>query len=143
MGIRLDQLTASPELFYDFSGELVVPTSHIRLPLMVRDLDCQATMMTDFLIINCPSAYNVVMGRPAMNELNLVVSIRALVIKFSTPNGNGCIRGEQHSARRCYEEIVKTGLRGKKVNVVSGGRPQVISERGISHNMDPCELDYD
>ncbi|XP_052181962.1 uncharacterized protein LOC127794755 [Diospyros lotus] len=93
MGLGLDQLMASPEPLYSFTGDAVTPTGCIRLPLRIGDLDHQATIMMDFLIINCPSVYNVVMGRPAMNDLNLVISTKALAIKFSTPNGIGCMRG--------------------------------------------------
>ena len=89
----------------------------IRLPLIVRDSDRQSSMMANFLIIDCLSAYNVIMGKPVMNDLNMVTSTRALAIKFLTPNGTRCIRGEQYSTRHCYEEAIKMGHKGRKVNV--------------------------
>ncbi|XP_052189976.1 uncharacterized protein LOC127799795 [Diospyros lotus] len=83
------------------------------------------------------------MGRPVMNDLNLVVSTRALAIKFLTPNGIGYIRGEQYSVRRCYEEGLKMGLTGKKVNIVSRWEGQIISKKGINHDLDSREVDCD
>ena len=35
------------------------------------------------------------------------------------------------------------GLKGKKVNIVSGGETQVISEKGVSHDLDPRQVDCD
>ena len=78
-----------------------------------------------------------------MNDLNLVVSTKALAIKFPTPNGTGCIRGKQYSARRCYKEALEMQFKRKKVNVVSRGGPRIISERGVSHTLDPREADCD
>ena len=103
----------------------------IRLSLTVGDSDRQATILVDFLIINCPSAYNIVMGRPTMNDLNLVILTKALAIKFLTLNRTGCIRGEQYSARHCYKEALKNGFKEKKVNVVFRGRKSMLSlEKG-------------
>ena len=119
MGMRPNQLTVSPEPFYGFTSNAVTPMACIRLPLMVGDSDHQSTAMADFLIIGNPSAYNVIMGRPTMNDLNLIISTRAFAIKFPTPNGTECVRGEQYSARHCYEEALKIGLKRKKVDMVS------------------------
>ena len=78
-----------------------------------------------------------------MNELDMVTSTRTLTVKFPTPNGVGCVKGEQQLARRCYEDAVKMGVRGKKVNVVSGGQLRAISETGMSNDLDPREVDAD
>ena len=87
-------MIASPEQLYDFTGVAMVLRGHVKLPLTIGDSNRQATVMADFLIIDCPSAYNVIMERPTMNNLNLVVSIRALTIKFPTSNGTGNTKGE-------------------------------------------------
>ncbi|XP_052177499.1 uncharacterized protein LOC127791555 [Diospyros lotus] len=143
MGLRPDQLTSSLEPLYEFIGDAIISKGRIRLPLTIGELDLQATAIADFLIIDGPSAYNVIMGRPDMNDLDLVVSTKALTIKFSTPKGTGCVKGEQHSARHCYEEALKIGLKGKKINMVSGGEARVTNGQGISHDLDPCDVDCD
>ncbi|XP_052190005.1 uncharacterized protein LOC127799827 [Diospyros lotus] len=40
MGLGSDQLTASPELLYGFTGDAVTPTRRIRLPLTIGDSHC-------------------------------------------------------------------------------------------------------
>ncbi|XP_052189983.1 uncharacterized protein LOC127799804 [Diospyros lotus] len=89
-GLRPDQLTSSLEPLHGFTSDAVIPKGRIRLPLTIGESDLQATTIADFLIIDGPSAYNVVMGRPAMNNLDLVVSTKALAIKFPTLKGTGC-----------------------------------------------------
>ncbi|XP_052172161.1 uncharacterized protein LOC127788085 [Diospyros lotus] len=62
MGLGPDQLIASPEPLYGFTGNAVIPKGCIKLSLTVGESSLQATAKADFLIINSPSIYNVVMG---------------------------------------------------------------------------------
>ncbi|XP_052206816.1 uncharacterized protein LOC127811149 [Diospyros lotus] len=52
MVLGSDQPMASPESLYGFTGDTVTPAGCIRLPLIIGDSDRQATIMTDFLIID-------------------------------------------------------------------------------------------
>ena len=56
----------------------------------------------DFLVVNCPSAYNTIIGRPTLNRLRAVTSTYHFLIKFPTEHGIGEIRGDQVAARECY-----------------------------------------
>ncbi|XP_052181967.1 uncharacterized protein LOC127794761 [Diospyros lotus] len=89
MGLGLEQLSSSPELLYGFTGDVVVPIGNISLLFTIKDVDRQATTLAEFLIVDCPSAYNVMLGRQAMNDLDLVTSTKSLIVKFPTPNGVG------------------------------------------------------
>ncbi|XP_052187708.1 uncharacterized protein LOC127798287 [Diospyros lotus] len=138
----LKQLGLSSEPLYGFTGDTMVPVRRISLPFTIGDIDRQPTTLAEFLIVNC-LAYNIVLGRPAMNDLDLVTSIRSLTIKFLTSNGVGCVRGEQHLARRCYEDAIKMGAKGNKVNIVIGSDPRPPSQKRVSYDLDPCEVDCD
>ena len=35
------------------------------------------------------------------------------------------------------------GFKGKKVNIISGGEARVITKKGVSHDLDPREVDCD
>lgn len=63
--------------------------------------------MVKFLLVDRPSAYNVIIGRIALNELKAVTSIAHLKIKFPTKRGVGKVRGEQGVARQCYNITLK------------------------------------
>ncbi|XP_052177535.1 uncharacterized protein LOC127791591 [Diospyros lotus] len=143
MGLGPKQLGPSLEPLFGFTGDAVVPMGRVKLPFTIGGEGREATALAEFLIIDYPSAYNVVLGRPVMNELDMVTSTRALTVKFPTTNETGCVRGEQHLARRCYEDAVKMGTRGKKVNVVTEGAQRPSSRSGVSYDLDPREVDCD
>ncbi|KAL5812009.1 hypothetical protein ACOSQ3_026959 [Xanthoceras sorbifolium] len=69
--------------------------------------------MADFLIIDCPTAYNVVLGRPALNDLEVITSIKHLTLKFPTLTGVGHVHREQKVAKSCYEKTVRFGTQEK------------------------------
>ncbi|KAM2447497.1 hypothetical protein PS1_017825 [Malus domestica] len=90
-----------------FSGDIVQPLGSIHLPLTIATGPYTATITTNFLVVNCPTAYNVIFGRTCINDLKAMVSTHMLLMKFPTPFGNGYIRGDQLSARSCYNTSVK------------------------------------
>ncbi|KAM1777701.1 hypothetical protein ACFX11_044327 [Malus domestica] len=90
-----------------FSGDIVQPLGSIHLPLTIGTGPYTATITTNFLVVNCPTAYNVIFGCTCINDLKAMVSTHMLLMKFPTPFGNGYIRGDQLSARSCYNTSVK------------------------------------
>lgn len=66
----------------------------------------QATKQVDFLVVDCPSTYNVILGRPTLNCLKVVTSTYCLKAKFPTPYGIGEISGDQLQARECYHVVL-------------------------------------
>ncbi|KAM1978432.1 hypothetical protein ACFX16_015124 [Malus domestica] len=90
-----------------FSGDIVQPLGSIHLPFTIGTGPCTATITTNFLVVDCPMAYNVIFGRTGINDLKAMVSTNILLMKFPTPYGNGYIRGDQLSARSCYNTSVK------------------------------------
>ena len=85
-----------------FSGERVQPLGSIVLPVTAGTAPRSSTTMVNFLVLDCPSAYNIILGRPALNALRAVPSTYHLLLRFPTSNGVGEIRGDQVSARECY-----------------------------------------
>ena len=60
----------------------------------------------DFLIVDCPSSYNVILGQPTLNRLKAVTSTYSLKVKFPTPNGIGQICGDQLLAKEYYQVVL-------------------------------------
>ena len=46
-----------------------------------------STVITDFIVIDCPSAINGIIGRPLLKALRTVTSIYHLTMKFLTVEG--------------------------------------------------------
>lgn len=60
-----------------------------------------------FLVLNCPTSYNIILGRLWIHAMKAVPSIYHLIVKFPTPWGVGEIKGDQRIAKECYKEIMK------------------------------------
>ena len=64
-------------------------------------------MTVRFLIVDAPSVYNVLLGRPSLNAIKAIPSAYNMVIKFPTTNEVGMVRGDQRVARECYSASLK------------------------------------
>ena len=89
-----------------FSKDKIYPKRIVTLSVTARTHSEQVTIQVDFLIVDCPSSYNVILGRPTLNRLKAVTSTYCLKIKFPTPNGVGQICGDQLLARECYQMVL-------------------------------------
>ena len=94
MGIGREKLEPVSTHLRGFSGEKVLSLGSIQLVLTLGDPPCQATTIVQFLIVDAPSAYNVLLGRPSLNAIKAVPYAYHMVIKFPTTNGVGMVRGD-------------------------------------------------
>ncbi|XP_048421226.1 uncharacterized protein LOC125468813 [Pyrus x bretschneideri] len=90
-----------------FFGDVVQPLGSVHLPFTIGTGSYTATITTSFLVVDCPTTYNVIFRCTGINDLKAMVSTYMLLMKFPTPYGNGYIRGDQLSARSCYNTSVK------------------------------------
>ena len=113
----------SPNPIYGFTGDSVVPVGVITLPLTVGEFPKESYVIVDFLVIDRPSAFNVVLGRPSLRALKTITSIYHLLMKFPTPNGVGQVRRNQEEARRYYNQAIRSVSRPRQVNVIDQRPP--------------------
>ena len=57
-------------------------------------------------MVDCPSSYNVIIGRPTLNRWKAATSTYCLKLKFSMENGVGKVKGDQVLAKECYQAIL-------------------------------------
>ena len=93
MGIGREKLEQVNAYLRGFSGERVLPLGSVQLVLTLGDPPCQAITKVRFLIVDAPSAYNMLPGRPSLNAIRAVPFPYHMVIKFPTTNGVGMVRG--------------------------------------------------
>ena len=89
-----------------FSGDRVYPKGIVTLTVTVGIQPRQLTRQLDFLMVDCPSSYNVIIGRPTLNRWKAATSTYCLKVKFPTNNGVGEVRGDQILARECYQAVL-------------------------------------
>ena len=85
----------------------MLPLGSTQLVLTLGDPQCQATTKIRFLIVDCLSAYNMLLGRPSLNTIRAIPSAYHMVIKFPTANGVGIVPGNHRVARECYSASMK------------------------------------
>ncbi|KAL0461370.1 UNVERIFIED_CONTAM: Retrovirus-related Pol polyprotein from transposon opus [Sesamum latifolium] len=96
-------------LLYEFAGEVVHPRGMVSLPLTMGRGTARKTCLLKFLVVDVPSAYNVILGRPTLNTFQAVISTYHMKIKFPTPGGIGEVQGDPLQSRRCYVDAVRRG----------------------------------
>ena len=107
IGIGREKLEPVSTHMRGFSGEKVLPLGSIQLVLTLGDPPCQATTAVKFLIVDAPSAYNMLLGRPSLKAIKAIPSAYHMMIKFPTTGGVGIVRGDQRVARECYSASMK------------------------------------
>ena len=85
-----------------FSGDRVYPKGIVTLTVIVGTYIRQLTCQLDFLVVDYPSSYNVIIRRPTLNYWKAGTSTYCLKVKFPTKNDVGEVKGDQVLARECY-----------------------------------------
>ena len=62
----------------------------------------QITREVNFLVVDCSSLYNTIIGRPTLNSWKAITSTYHLSVKFPTEYGIGQAQGDQLAAKECY-----------------------------------------
>ncbi|XP_074570551.1 uncharacterized protein LOC141827208 [Curcuma longa] len=114
MQIDRDQLQPMTTSLFGFSGHEVRPLGQIQLPLSLGEEPLRRTRSILFTVVDAPSSYNVILGRPALSSFEAVVSTFHQKIKFPVQGQVGVVSGDQGMARNCYIDMVQTDLRAAK-----------------------------
>ncbi|XP_075633944.1 uncharacterized protein LOC142606489 [Castanea sativa] len=102
MRIGREQLILTNAPLIGFRGTRVYPLGAITLLVTVGDYPHQITKDATFLVVDCSSTYNTILGCPTLNLWKVVTSTYHLMIKFPTKYEVGEVRGDQVAARKCY-----------------------------------------
>ncbi|GAV74303.1 hypothetical protein CFOL_v3_17783 [Cephalotus follicularis] len=104
--IPVDQLKPVKTPLVGFAGEMVHPLGSINLSMVVGTAPCQTQVQMTLPVVDTPSPYNAIIGRPGINLMEAIVSTRHLLMKFPTRFGVGEARGDQQVARQCYKTAI-------------------------------------
>ena len=107
--LSMDQLKPYAGRLYRFTGNKVEVRGYIELSTTFTDNLSSRTNKIRYLVINAPSAYNILLGRPALKRLKAVPSTRHMKVKLPSLEGAVItIKSDQEKAKRCYKNSLKT-----------------------------------
>jgi len=104
-----DQLRPYTGCLYGFVGDQVEVRGHLELRTTFTDGVLSRIENIRYLVVNAPSAYNILLGRPMLNRLRAVASTRHMKMKLPDLGGKVItIKSDQKEAKRYYENSLKT-----------------------------------
>ena len=71
----------------------------------------------NFLVVDCSSSYNAIIGRPTLNSWKAITSTYHLSVKFPTEHRVGQVQGDQLAARECYLAMLAMDEQVQTVNI--------------------------
>ncbi|KAJ8420264.1 hypothetical protein Cgig2_021931 [Carnegiea gigantea] len=104
-----------------FRGQEMNPIGIVHPPLCFGDKAKARTLEVDFLVIDVPTAYNAILGRPTLHKVKVVIAPYLLQLQFRADDGSmGTMQEDQRMARECYlvsirplvERMAKRGAAG-------------------------------
>ena len=117
MRIGRDRLRPVNSLLVGFGGMKVQPVGTISLPMVVRAYPQQITKNVNFLVVDCSSLYNAIIGRPTLNSWKVVTSTYHLLVKFPTKHRVGQVQGDQLAAKECYLAMLAMDEQVQTMNI--------------------------
>ena len=143
MGIGRERLEPVNTHLRGFTGEKVLPLGSIQLVLTLGDPPCQETTTATFLIVDAPSAYNMLLGRPSLNAIKAIPSAYHMMIKFPIVSGVGMVPGDQRVARECYSASMKQKAVDNIYMDELDMRNEVLTRPEPLEELEPVSLDDD
>ncbi|KAL5571672.1 hypothetical protein UlMin_021269 [Ulmus minor] len=102
---------------YGFTGDSVSSEGVLNLPMELGTHPCQHIQSVNFVVVDCPSSYNAIIGRPTLNAIRAVTSTYHLLVKFPTVGGIGVLKGDQQESRDIYE-VANRPSNVHRVNII-------------------------
>ena len=94
MRLGRDQLRLVNLPLVGFDGMKVQPVGTITLPVMEGAYPQQVAKDVNFLVVDCSSSYNAIIGRPTLNSWKAITSTYHLSVKFPMEHEVGQVQGD-------------------------------------------------
>ena len=117
MRIDRERLVPTNAPLVGFGGTRVFPLGVVTLSMTVGDYPQQITKDVTFLVVDCLSTYNAILGGPTLNSWKAVISTYHLMIKFLTNYAVGELSGNQVAASKSYIDMMEIDYHLQAMNI--------------------------
>ena len=66
---------------------MIHPMGTVTLPVRVGDKEASTTLFVKFLVVRDLTTYNVILGRPTLNNIKVVIVTHLMLMKFECNGG--------------------------------------------------------
>ena len=109
MKLSKEKLQPFTSPLVSFTGDRIIHKGVVKLTIVAGTYLAQVSKEIDFLVVDFPLTYNVILRRPTLNKLKAMTSIYYLKVKFPIAHGIGEIRGDLVLVRECYQATLTSG----------------------------------
>ncbi|GFZ10804.1 hypothetical protein Acr_22g0002020 [Actinidia rufa] len=138
MKVGIDKLHPFHTPLIGFGGN-THPLGWINLPITLGTELHQTIVWQDFIVVDCPSPYNAILGRPTLGRIKAITSTYHLKMKFPTLTGIGEVKGNQKTAGEWPEDIESLILKDPRETVNTKPLEEVVPI-SIHPNYPDCQV---
>jgi len=103
----------------------------IRLPVRFGDKLKSKNLEIDFFVVDVPTTYNVILGRPTLHKVKAVIAPYVLQLNFEADDGSvNEIHGDKGTAWECYLVRIRPLVERRGTTNLMG-RPRRRSAQGL------------
>ena len=109
MKLNKERLRPFTSPLVSFIGDRVIPKGVVKLTIIAGTYPTKVSKEIDFLMVDYPLMYNIILGRPTLNKLRAATSTYYLKVKFPAAHSIGEISKDQVLTRKCYQATLASG----------------------------------
>ena len=133
MNLPMEELKPVLSPLVAFNGESINVEEEITLPVTAGTPPLTKTILVTFTVVYIPSAYNAILGRPSLNQLDAMISTRHLLVRFMTDQGVGEMKGDDQTAKQCFQMTPAPIARTRE------SPPDLLDHRELEKRRKPTE----
>ncbi|XP_028085242.1 uncharacterized protein LOC114286288 [Camellia sinensis] len=126
LGLSEQHFIPAATLLVGFNSQPEWPLGRIVFPVVAGT----KTFQIEFLVINTPSPYNAILGRPWIHQMEAVPSTYHQLIHFPTEYGVEQISGDQVASKHCFIAVLKAKQLCNRVQTVELAEQPVLEDVG-------------
>ncbi|XP_015948910.1 uncharacterized protein LOC107473837 [Arachis duranensis] len=119
LGLRDADLSTHQHGFIGLGDHFIKLDGVISLPISVEQAQGRRSAMAEFVVLRDFTAYNIILGRKTINDVEAIINTKLLVMKFVTDDGSiGSIRGDLETAVACDNASLSLKKKSKEASGV-------------------------
>ncbi|XP_052117555.1 uncharacterized protein LOC127747557 [Arachis duranensis] len=119
LGLKDADLTTHQHGVIGLGDHFIKPDGVISLPISVGQAQGRRSAMAEFVILRDSTAYNIILGRKTINDVEAIINTKLLVMKFVTDDGSiGSIRGDLETVVACDNASLSLRKKSKEASGV-------------------------